>query len=315
MFAQLVQDLSCTVLGAGAHSLVQMLPGEAMSQRQPAEWSATQPTPVQGVECFGAHFVSHVFDRHSHETFSIGTTFGGVQSFRCRGARRDSTEGHLMLFNPDEPHDGWSGSRDGFAYRMLYITAQGLAQLVDDRDGPGAGGRGMGLSRGVFAEPVVSDRKLSAEFAAASDELLVPANSLQAAERLSHVLRVLFERYAGGREGAVHRREAGPRISRVRDLLESHYSEDVTIATVADVAGMSRVHATRQFTLSFGIPPHAYLNQVRIRHAKRLLLGGASAAEVAVDVGFVDQSHFTRRFKRSVGISPLAWARSMGLRG
>jgi AraC-like DNA-binding protein len=285
-----------------------------MSRKPAAEWSTTKPTPVQGVECFGAHFVSHVFDRHSHETFSIGTTFGGVQSFRCRGARRDSTEGHLMLFNPDEPHDGWSGSREGFAYRMLYITIEGMTQLVDG-DGAGGGSRVSRLSRGVFKEPVVSDRKLSAEFAAASDELLVPANSLQAAERLSDVLRVLFERYAGGRERADERPAASPRISRVRDLLESRYSEDVTIATVADVAGMSRVHATRQFTSSYGIPPHAYLNQVRIRHSKQLLLAGASAAEVAADVGFVDQSHFTRRFKRSVGVSPLAWARSMGVRG
>src|SRR6266702_8937762 len=185
-----------TVLRASSRGLVQMLPGGAMNQRPATEWSATQPTAVAGVECFGARFVSHVFDRHSHETFAIGTTFGGVQSFRCRGARRDSTAGHLMLFNPDEPHDGWSGSRDGFAYRMLYITTDGVAQLVDDGDGLGSGRRGMRLSRGVFSEPVVSDPKLSTEFAAASEELLVPANSLQAAERLSQVLRLLFERYA-----------------------------------------------------------------------------------------------------------------------
>jgi len=163
----------------------------------------------------------------------------------------------------------------------------------------------------MFTEPVVADYKLSAEYAAACDELLVPANSLQAAERLSHVLRVMFERYARGRERPDQRPAASARIGRVRDLLESRYSEDVTIATVADVAGMSRVHATRQFTLAYGMPPHAYLNQVRIRHAKQLLLAGASAAQVAVDVGFVDQSHFTRRFKRSVGISPLAWVRGM----
>ena len=264
------------------------------------EWSTTQTTPVQGVECFSARFVSHVFDRHSHETFSIGTTFGGVQSFRCRGERRDSTQGHLMLFNPDEPHDGWAGVRGGFAYRMLYVSVGGVSQLV------GKGG-------GMFTTPVVSDPELAARFAAATDDLLAPAGALQAAERLSDVLRVMFRRYAGIQDRGDGRPVAASRqIGRVRDLLESHYSEDVTIATVADVAGMSRVHATRQFTLSFGIPPHAYLNQVRIRHAKRLLLAGVSAADVASEVGFVDQSHFTRRFKRSVGISPLAWARSMG---
>jgi AraC-like DNA-binding protein len=291
-----------------------MLPGGAVSQKHATEWSSSQPTPVQGVECFCARFVSHVFDRHSHETFAIGTTFGGVQSFRCRGARRDSTEGHLMLFNPDEPHDGWAGSRDGFAYRMLYVTTDGIAQLIDDLDAPGSG-RGARLSRGVFREPVISDYELAAEFAAASDELLVPANSLKAAERLSGVLRALFARYAGGRQPEDRRPAASARISRVRDLLESRYSEDVTIATVAGVAGMSRVHATRQFTLAYRTPPHAYLNQVRIRHAKRLLLAGVSAADVAADVGFVDQSHFTRRFKRTVGVSPLAWVRSRNSAG
>lgn len=214
-----------------------------------------------------------------------------------------------MLFNPDEPHDGWSGSSGGFAYRMLYISAAGVSQLID---GTAAGdGRRSGLSRGLFAKPVICDRELAAQFAAATDDLLALASSLAAAERLSGVLREMFRRYAGGREGAHQRTVANPRISRVRDLLESSYSEDVTISAVADVAGMSRVHATRQFTSAYGMPPHAYLNQVRIRHAKQLLLEGVSAAEVAIDVGFVDQSHFTRRFKRSVGISPLAWARAI----
>jgi AraC-like DNA-binding protein len=281
-----------------------------MNQRHPAEWSATQATSVQAVECFSARFISHVFDRHSHETFAIGTTFGGVQSFRCRGERRDSVAGHLMLFNPDEPHDGWAGSSSGFSYRMLYVSVDGVSQLVDGITA--AEGRGPKLSHGTFSKPLICDPELAAQLARAADDLLAPANSLQAAERLSQVLREMFRRYAGGRELDDQRPVANPRISRVRELLECRYSEDVTIATVADVAGMSRVHATRQFTSVYGMPPHAYLNQVRIRHAKQRLLEGMAAADVAADVGFVDQSHFTRRFKRSVGVSPLAWARAMG---
>jgi len=278
-----------------------------MSTGHAAEWSVSHPTPVEGVECFSARFISHVFDRHAHETFGIGTTFGGVQSFRCRGARRDSTHGHLMLFNPDDPHDGWSGSQTGFAYRMLHITTAGLEQLVDDRDASGVTGRAR-LSRGFFSDPVISDVSLASQLGVVTDELLAPGNSLQAAERLSYVLRLIFERYSGAHAGTHPSVSASSRMSQVRDLLESHYGEDVTITTVARIAGMSRVHATRQFTLTYGIPPHTYLNQVRIRHAKRLLLEGVAAAKIAVEVGFVDQSHFTRRFKRTVGVAPLAWA-------
>jgi AraC-like DNA-binding protein len=269
-------------------------------------------TSVEGVECFSAHFVSHVFDRHSHETFAIGSTFKGVQSFHCRGARRNSMEGHIMLFNPDDAHDGWAGASEGFAYRMLYITADGMSQLVDEADaGLSIRGGGLKLSGGLFREPLVQDRGLAHLFGAATEDLLVPSNSLQAAERLSSVLTAVFQRYAGGR-APEQRAGRSARITRVRDLLESRYSEDVTIGVVADVAGMSRVHATRQFTLAYGMPPHAYLNQVRIRHAKRLLLEGVPSAEVAVEVGFVDQSHFSRRFKRSVGVPPATWVQSMG---
>jgi AraC-like DNA-binding protein len=278
------------------------------------QWSTMRQTSVEGVECFSAHFVSHVFDRHSHETFAIGSTFKGVQSFHCRGARRNSMEGHIMLFNPDDAHDGWAGVSDGFAYRMLYITADGMSQLLDEADAGLSirGGGGLKLSGGLFREPLVQDRRLAGLFGAATENLLVPSNSLQAAECLSSVLTDVFQRYAGGREAAVRAAGRSARITRVRDLLESRYGEDVTIGVVADVAGMSRVHATRQFTLAYGMPPHAYLNQVRIRHAKRLLLEGVAAAEVALEVGFVDQSHFSRRFKRSVGVPPAAWVQSMG---
>jgi AraC-like DNA-binding protein len=280
-----------------------------MRRRDAAEWSATKQTAVEGVECFSARFVSHVFDRHSHEAFGIGTTFGGVQSFRCRGAKRDSTRGHLMLINPDDPHDGRSGSQDGFAYRMLYITTQGISQLVDTSDEARDGrAPALRLSGGFFREPVIADNDLSARLASATEELLVPGNSLQSAERLSEVLRAIFQRYSGVRQPGEQRSAANSRIGRVRDLLEARYSEDVTIADVAKVAGMSRVHATRQFSSTYGMPPHIYLNQVRIQHAKRLLLDGVPAAQVAVDVGFVDQSHFSRRFKRTVGVAPLAWA-------
>jgi AraC-like DNA-binding protein len=288
-----------------------MLPGVGPMQRPANEWSATNGTSVEGVECFSAHFVAHVFDRHSHEEFAFGTTFDGVQSFRCRGQRRDSLPGHLMLLNPDEPHDGWAGERAGFAYRMLYVSTDGLAKLIDAGEGAGpGGGRGAAFSRGIFREPVVRDQVVAAEFASAAEDLLLPGNSLQAAERLSRVLRTVFKRYGGVTEPE-RRRGATARISRVRDLLESRFDEDVTIATVADVAGLSRVHATRQFTHTYGMPPHAYLNTVRIRHAKTMLRAGASVADVAVSVGFVDQSHFSRRFKRSMGVSPLAWVRSV----
>ncbi len=52
------------------------------------------------------------------------------------------------------------------------------------------------------------------------------------------------------------------------------------------------------------MPPHAYQESVRIRHAQRLIRAGMSLADVAVEVGFSSQSHLTRCFKQIIGVTP-----------
>jgi AraC-like DNA-binding protein len=60
----------------------------------------------------------------------------------------------------------------------------------------------------------------------------------------------------------------------------------------------------RTFRRDVGLSPHAYLTQIRVEAAKKLLSEGASIVDVASDIGFTDQSHFTRHFKRITGVTP-----------
>nr|WP_081983984.1 AraC family transcriptional regulator [Massilia sp. JS1662] len=60
------------------------------------------------------------------------------------------------------------------------------------------------------------------------------------------------------------------------------------------------------------VPPHVYLNAVRIAQAQALIRLGTPLAAVALECGFADQSHLTRRFKGSVGATPSAWQRMRG---
>jgi AraC-like DNA-binding protein len=57
------------------------------------------------------------------------------------------------------------------------------------------------------------------------------------------------------------------------------------------------------------MPPHVYLNAVRVSEAQKRIRLGMPLATVALECGFADQSHFTRRFKGSVGVTPAAWRR------
>jgi len=56
------------------------------------------------------------------------------------------------------------------------------------------------------------------------------------------------------------------------------------------------------------MPPHRYLTGRRVDLARRYLLDGRPAAEVATLAGFYDQSHLNRHFKKVLGVTPTSFA-------
>ena len=102
--------------------------------------------------------------------------------------------------------------------------------------------------------------------------------------------------------------EDKPGVKRARRYLVERFNESVTLAELAQVAGMSRFHLIRQFSKQTGLSPHAFQVHVRIERARMLLRNGFLPVEVAMLVGFSDQAHLTRHFKRIWGITPGAYA-------
>ena len=86
-----------------------------------------------------AHFSSHVYHRHSHDSYSFGMTEAGAQAFSCRGGSHVSAVGMVMLFNPDDPHDGHCATGHGFTYRMIHIDPGLVTDLLADVRGRPAG--------------------------------------------------------------------------------------------------------------------------------------------------------------------------------
>ena len=272
----------------------------------PKDWARFRPGALAGVTQMNAHFTEHTFERHSHETYSVGVTTSGVQTFHCGGTLHASLRGDVILFNPDEPHDGQRGTQEGFGYSMLYVSQQ-VVNECRDKDA------GLELSA-YFRQPVVRDAGMGRALARAIGAGGQAQESLRAEELTRHVLVRLLKRYGERRSGSEGAPSAGmARMARIRDYLRSHFDEDITVDALAREAGLSRVHLTRAFAQQFGVPPHIYLNAVRLEKAQSAMLAGQSLAEVAAACGFADQSHFSRRFKGSVGLAPGAWLRQMKL--
>lgn len=102
-----------------------------------------------------------------------------------------------------------------------------------------------------------------------------------------------------------HRRQ---QVLAARAFIEQHYAEPIGLPAIADAAGCSRFHFLRLFRQYYGCTPHQYLTTVRLREARRLLLGGATATEACFAVGFGSVASFTALFRRQHGCPPGAFA-------
>ncbi len=103
----------------------------------------------------------------------------------------------------------------------------------------------------------------------------------------------------------------GSRLAPVLRLMSERFSQRLGIPGLARAAGLSpsRFHAV--FAATFGRSPSAYLQDLRVRAAQRLLIAeDAPISEVAARCGFGDQFHFSRQFRRHCGTSPSAYRHS-----
>jgi len=258
------------------------------------------------VEAMHAHFTSHVYHRHSHESYSFGVTETGAQAFTCRHGRHVSARGMVMAFNPDDPHDGHAAVDDGFTYRMVHIGPEFLASLT-------------GTPLPLFRSPVIEDPVMAASVRRLHRALTGRASELERYERLTGTARLLV-RHASGREPArrgADRRVADRRVAaRIRELIQDSARDpgggELTADDLAVAAGCSRYAAYRAFRQVYGLAPSDYQRELRVRTARRLLTAGVEPALAAAEAGFADQAHLTRWFRRYYGVTPGAYRAAAG---
>jgi AraC family transcriptional regulator len=98
------------------------------------------------------------------------------------------------------------------------------------------------------------------------------------------------------------------RLKRVQEYVDTHLDKGISLADLAKVAGLSRMHFAAQFRAATGYRPHDYLLHQRIESAKAILSStDTPLAEVALAVGFQAQPHFSTVFKRLTGETPARW--------
>ena len=102
------------------------------------------------------------------------------------------------------------------------------------------------------------------------------------------------------------------RIRSVMQFLHDHYDEHLTVDDLAQRCALSRHHFMHVFTQYAGVPPYAYLTELRLVEASRLLGTTAlSVADVARLTGYTDALYFSHLFRKKFGLPPTQYRRQM----
>lgn len=236
---------------------------------------------------------------HTHDRYQFCLSLDFPGEYRYRGARHAVPVRSLSVIHPGEVHAARDPSDrpTPTTFWMIYLAPDDLAAAAAD-----VLGRASTLP--FFADPVILDRGLADRFGALHALSARGAPRLEFDDRLLALLAGALVRHAVPDDRPRNDGPSSGAARLARDYLIDNYAENVSLARLADLTGLSPFQLTRRFRAEIGLPPHTFQLAVRIERAKAMLLAGDAAARVAGATGFADQSHLTRHFKRLVGSPP-----------
>ncbi len=266
-----------------------------------AEWARHWHYPgVPGLDLLRARYIRHSFTRHAHEGFVLGAVRRGIEDVVLPHGTIQAHPGTVVMINPEVPHSAHAGVPEGWAYATLYPSSELVAGIAQEET----------TLRGTvgFKETIVADED-SARLVRAVHRAAEEGNALAADSLLRIVVARLLRRH-GRTQPARAPSAAGARAAAAaRDVLLERMTDPPSLEQLARELGSSPFALLRAFKAAYGMPPHTWLTDARVRAARRLLDTGTAPAEAAVTVGFTDQPHLNRHFTRIVGVPPGAYQR------
>ena len=252
-------------------------------------------TPYAG-EIVHAQYVQHRFARHAHEHLVIALVEKGVQQYTYQGSVHRTPAGQIFFVDGGEPHTGEPATGDGYLYRTLCLDPRVFTELAREVTGR--------EELPHFRSAVVTDRELFTRLLELHRAVANGAPTLDRESFLLTIVQHLTRTHVEQRRPSLQVGKEDSVVRQVREYLEAHYADDISLAQLGSLTSRSSFHLARAFSKSLGLPPHAYLESIRVAHAREFLRSGMSVVDTALSVGYTDQSHFTHRFRRHTGMTP-----------
>ncbi|MCQ4085534.1 AraC family transcriptional regulator [Saccharibacillus sp. JS10] len=241
---------------------------------------------VEGITALSASIQDFTYKKHSHQEYSFGVTLRGIQRFTMDGSLQLSHAGGVMMFNPEQAHDGMANGKEGLDYVMLYIDPQMLNEAAGQKDWI------------YFSSPVVYDSALQRKILELSQVTVHGGDEALRTERLLS----LADHLTGAELVVPHLQD--PRlISAAKEMLHTDLAGVVKLDEISQELNLSKFQFIRMFKAQTGISPYQYFLNRKIEYAKQLIEQKKDVYTAVAECGFVDLTHLNKHFKSVYGIT------------
>ena len=238
------------------------------------------------ITALSASFTDFTYKMHSHKEYALGVTLRGIQEYNLDGSFHSSYENGVMLFNPEQIHDGRAHDNTGLDYVMLYIEPMLFSEMLGKRD----------IVR--FATPIVYNQVLRNSILNLSSAILNEKDDALCSE----LLLSLADNFNTTNICAAYNKD-NKLIKKAKEMIYSNLKEVLSLDEICNELAMSKFRFIRLFKANTGISPYQYFLNGKVELAKHLIEENKDVYSAVAECGFVDLTHLNKHFKRIYGIT------------
>lgn len=227
------------------------------------------------------------YKKHAHEEYALGVTLKGIQKYTLDGTSQMSYKNGVMLFNPEQLHDGQSGQEtENLDYVMLYIKPELFLEAVGKKDTV------------KFSSSIVYNEKLKQDIINLSSAILYEKDELLCNELLLN----MADNFTST-DFIVDYKKENLLIKKAKEMIYYELDDVLNIDEISKELNLSKFHFIRMFKANTGITPYQFFLNCKLIHAKKYLEITKDLYGTVVEYGFTDLSHLNRHFKKVYGLT------------
>ncbi|MDQ0493777.1 AraC family transcriptional regulator [Paenibacillus brasilensis] len=237
-----------------------------------------------GIIALSASFTDFTYKRHAHREYAIGVTLRGIQQYNLDGSLQSSYQNGVMLFNPEQAHDGMAYDKTGIDYVMLYIEPPLFLEILEKKD----------IVR--FSTPIVYNHRLEQRILNLSNAILSGKDEALCNELLLSLTDSLFQTNL-----CINDKKDNDLIKKAKDIIQFKLESVLKLDDICKELEMSKFKFIRLFKANTGISPYQYFLNCKIERAKQLIEKNKDIYSAVAECGFVDLAHLNKHFKSIYG--------------